>query len=151
MNEVQLVAMKKSNQEIFKERLLEVFAETGSSQSALARQLNVTQQTVQQWCVGRTQPRADVLDRLAEVVGKPVYWFFTPKDTQKSVPAGSATKEEPEVSNTQVHDFLTPDEKRLLDIYRDLPGTERRNMLRAFTLRLEEIDRFLEELRQQQK
>ncbi|ECC9707408.1 TPA: helix-turn-helix transcriptional regulator [Salmonella enterica subsp. salamae serovar 21:z10:[z6]] len=143
--------MKKSNQEIFKERLLEVLTETGSSQSALARQLNVTQQTVQQWCAGRTQPRADVLDRLAEIVGKPVYWFFTPKDTQESLPTHSASKEEPEISNTQVHGFLTPDEKRLLDIYRDLPGTERRNMLTVFTLRLEEIDKFLENLRQQQK
>ncbi|EKH01961.1 bacteriophage CI repressor helix-turn-helix domain protein [Escherichia coli PA7] len=42
---------------------------------------------------------------------------------------------------------LDDDEKALLDVYRNLPPVERRNMLAAFQMRLQKTDRILLRIR----
>ena len=41
-------------------------------------------------------------------------------------------------------DGLKPDERRLLELYRQLPEEEQKNMLRIFSIRLKELDELYE-------
>ncbi|HGB1823194.1 TPA: transcriptional regulator, partial [Salmonella enterica subsp. enterica serovar Bahrenfeld] len=45
-------------------------------------------------------------------------------------------------SESKEQTALTPEEKRLLDVFNKLPPTERNNMLLAFEMRLQELMEF---------
>lgn len=120
---------------IFEERLQQALAESGLSQSELGRRVGVNSQSVSGWVGAGIFPRKDKLELLPEALGKPLYWFFmTDEELQKY-----------EAAMTGVTD-LDEDEKALIEVYRQFPSLERRNMLAAFSARLKEVDEYFNEL-----
>lgn len=137
--------MKNTHETVFSRRLNEALTELGLSQSELARRIKVTPQAVQRWCNGDSSPRAKTLSALAEATGKPDHWFFISPEDEDNVyfsPISQRLTAESERRATP----LSADEEQLVNIYRDLPGVERKNMLAAFQSRLEEINNFIENL-----
>jgi len=65
----------------------------GLSQEKLADGLGLTFQQVQKYEKGANRISAGRLQRIAEVLGVPVAFFFAPDDTQKSSPSGSVDVE----------------------------------------------------------
>lgn len=57
-------------------RIKQVLAENGWSQSDLARRLGVSPQSVQYWTSGKTSPRGKSLSGLSRATGHPEHWFF---------------------------------------------------------------------------
>ncbi|EJX4925522.1 helix-turn-helix domain-containing protein [Salmonella enterica] len=139
--------MRESNRKIFQQRLIQVMSELETNQTGLAKMLNVTQQTVQQWIAGRSQPRMEQLDRLSEAVGKPVYWFFMPIDMDTEVNPQGHNKKVYEVEAATKGIALSQEEEKIINIYRDLPGEERKNILQELTYKIEAINNFIIELR----
>lgn len=136
--------MKNAHETVFAQRLNEALTELGLSQSELARRIKVTPQAVQRWCNGDSSPRSKALSALAEAIGKPEHWFFLPYG-DKPVSASQPGDKMLSASNDARPVFLSADEEKLINTYRDLPGAERKNMLAAFQARLEEVNKFLEE------
>ena len=137
--------MKSTNETIFSQRLNQALAELGLSQSELARRIEVTPQAVQRWCNGDSLPRARALSAMAVILGKPNHWFFISPEDEENVyirPKSQRLATESERHPT----FLSLDEEQLINIYRDLPGSERKNMLTTFQCRLDEINSFIEKL-----
>lgn len=87
----------------FNERLRTAIDDLGISQSVFAERMDTTPQSVWNWLAGVSMPRADMLDRLPAVTGRPLYWFFmTDNDTVNS---------------------LSGEESRMLKLFNDLlPG-----------------------------
>lgn len=109
-------------------RIAQVLTEKGWSKSQLARELGVTVQAVQHWAKGGSRPSGQNLTKLAEVSGKPEYWFFASDEDQVSTPAPHP-----------VYAELRDDELQLLETYNELPAVERQNMLSVFQMRLQEL------------
>ncbi|EAQ6362761.1 hypothetical protein DOH76_12110 [Salmonella enterica subsp. enterica serovar Oranienburg] len=143
--------MRKSNREIFQHRLNLVISELGTNQTGLARMLGVTQQTVQQWATGKSQPRMEQLDSLSEVTGKPVYWFFMPIDMDAEINPQEHSQKTSEEEAAKKGFSLSLEEEKIIDIYRDLPGVERKNILQELNYRLEMINHFIIESRKNNK
>lgn len=57
-------------------RLREARLEQGLSQARLAEMIGVSLRNVTRWESGATQPRAETLLRIAQVLGKPLPFFF---------------------------------------------------------------------------
>lgn len=145
--------MKESNQRTFQKRLITAMTELALSQSELSRQLGVAQQTVQQWCVGKSQPRMDLLDKLAEAVNKPVHWFFMPIDMDTETNSQRHNQKTSEnrdngspLFSTEKVITLSPEEQQLIHIYRDLPGKERKEVLHRLSRSLEVINNLIDQL-----
>lgn len=109
-------------------RIAEVLAEKGWNKSQLARELGISVQAVQHWAKGGSRPSGQNLTKLAEVSGRPEYWFFTSGEEQ--LPQ--------QVTSTECS-ALREDERQLLETYNELPGIERQNMLSVFQMRLQEL------------
>ncbi|HFQ6840897.1 helix-turn-helix domain-containing protein [Serratia marcescens] len=136
--------MKNTRETVFSQRLNEALTELGLSQSELARRIDVTPQAVQRWCNGYGSPRSKYLSAISKATGKPEHWFFLPYGTQQD--QASAVVDQPSsASDDLVSLTLTPDEIKLINTYRDLPGVERKRMLDLFELRLEEINKYITE------
>lgn len=58
-----------TNREIFRSNLSTFLEQTGSSQIDLASSLNVSKQTVSAWVNGKSYPRADVMEKIANYFG----------------------------------------------------------------------------------
>jgi transcriptional regulator with XRE-family HTH domain len=61
--------MNSKGKEHFAANLNRLMSDQGISQMDLARRLNRTQSTVSDWCNGRTYPRIDVMQQVADVFG----------------------------------------------------------------------------------
>lgn len=112
-------------------RIAQVLAEKGWNKSQLARELGISVQAVQHWAKGGSRPSGQNLSKLAEVSGKPEYWFFT--------------SDEDQVSSPEIRDGyagLRDDERQLLETYNELPSVERQNMLGVFQMRLQELKKY---------
>lgn len=119
--------MKMTTLEITTYRIKLVMKETGLSQAELARRLDVAQQTVQKWAKGISSPTTTNMDKLSDVTGRPPYWFLLPPDIDgEGVPGDH-------------HLQLKADERRLLELYREFPDVESKNMLLVFEMRLKEL------------
>lgn len=112
-------------------RIAQVLADKGWNKSQLARELGISVQAVQHWAKGGSRPSGQNLTKLAEVSGKPEYWFFTSSDDQSSAADISPEKA-----------ALREDERQLLEAYNELPPAERQNMLSVFQMRLQELKKF---------
>lgn len=60
----------------FGAQLRKILVEMNLTQSDFARRIGTTSQAVNGWCQSGVIPRSDVLERLPELTGKPVCWFF---------------------------------------------------------------------------
>ncbi|HHL2710483.1 MULTISPECIES: helix-turn-helix domain-containing protein [Yersinia] len=118
----------------FENRLQQALSELNMSQSELARRLDTTSQSVSGWCNG-ILPRKDKLERLPEVLGRPLYWFFLePNDPIV-----------PELATPQGKQ-LSEQESRLIERFNRLPTSEKEHMISLFETKIAEYDRLLEEL-----
>ena len=100
------------------ERLTEI-TNRGVTKADMARIAGVTPQAVNGWFKKGVISKKSAL-AIAEAVGISVAWLLGEDVGEK--------------------DGLKPDEQRLLELYRQLPEDEQRNMLRIVSLRLKELD-----------
>jgi transcriptional regulator with XRE-family HTH domain len=52
----------------------------GLTQKELCQTLDITEMTIYRWENGKSIPRLDKLEKLAELAQKPLYWFFLPNE-----------------------------------------------------------------------
>jgi len=100
------------------ERLTEI-TDRGVTKADMARIAGVTPQAVNGWFKKGVISKRSAL-AIADAVGISVAWLLGEDVDEK--------------------DGLKPDEKRLLELYRQLPEEEQKNMLRIVSLRLKELD-----------
>ncbi|MEP8819231.1 helix-turn-helix domain-containing protein [Enterobacter hormaechei] len=100
------------------ERLTEI-NDRGVTKADMARIAGVTPQAVNGWFKKGVISKRSAL-AIADAVGISVAWLLGEDVGEK--------------------DGLKPDEKRLLELYRQLPEEEQKNMLRIVSLRLKELD-----------
>ncbi|MCU6345957.1 helix-turn-helix domain-containing protein [Enterobacter quasiroggenkampii] len=95
----------------------------GFSKTEMAKIANVSKQAVTGWFRTGKMSKESAL-ALADAAGVSVPWLLGEDVGEK--------------------DGLKADEQRLLELYRQLPEEEQRNMLRIFALRLKELDELYE-------
>lgn len=95
----------------------------GFSKTEMAKVANVSKQAVTGWFRTGKMSKESAL-ALADAAGVSVPWLLGEDVDEK--------------------DGLKADEQRLLELYRQLPEEEQRNMLRIFSLRLKELDELYE-------
>ncbi|MBC5097029.1 transcriptional regulator [Klebsiella variicola] len=116
-------------------RLQRVLDEIGMSQSELGRRIGATSQSVNGWCQAGILPRKEMLEQLPDITGKPLYWFFMTDEDEE-------TLQQPRSEDIYV---LTPETKKLIEIYDQLPQVEQERFIGLMQLRLEELDAFMNE------
>lgn len=116
-------------------RLQRVLDEIGMSQSELGRRIGATSQSVNGWCQAGILPRKEMLEQLPDITGKPLYWFFMTDEDEE-------TLQQPRSEDIYV---LTPETKKLIEIYDQLPQVEQERFVGLMQLRLEELDAFMNE------
>lgn len=95
----------------------------GFSKTEMAKITGVSKQAVSGWFkTGRISKESAL--SLADATGVSVPWLLGEDVSEK--------------------DGLKADEQRLLELYRQLPEEEQRNMMRVFSLRLKELDELYE-------
>lgn len=117
--------MKMKTLEVTAYRIKRLLQETGWSQKDLGQKIGVSQQTVQRWAAGVVSPNPDNLDKLTEVTGHPPHWFMLAPDARDMVGSDNES--------------LTAEEQRLVELYREFPEVESKNMLLVFEMRLKEL------------
>jgi len=120
----------------FGERLQRVLNETGISQSELGRRVGATSQSVNGWCQAGILPRKDVLELLPKATGKPLYWFFMEDHEEEEMPVEVLSGKPLELSERQ---------KRLLEVFDQLPSVEQDRFIDLASSRLKELDDFMAE------
>ncbi|HDZ0559007.1 helix-turn-helix domain-containing protein [Klebsiella pneumoniae] len=116
-------------------RLQRILDEIGMSQSELGRRIGATSQSVNGWCQAGILPRKEMLEQLPDITGKPLYWFFMTDEDEE-------TLQPPRSEDIYV---LTPETKKLIEIYDQLPQVEQERFVGLMQLRLEELDAFMNE------
>ncbi|SWV67565.1 helix-turn-helix domain-containing protein [Klebsiella pneumoniae] len=104
------------------ERLTEI-TDRGVTKADMARIAGVTPQAVNGWFKKGVISKKSAL-AIADAVGISVAWLLGEDVDEK--------------------DGLKPDEQRLLELYRQLPDEEQKNMHRIFAIRLKELDELYE-------
>lgn len=122
-------------------RLQRVLDEIGMSQSELGRRIGATSQSVNGWCQAGILPRKEMLEQLPDITGKPLYWFFMTDEDEE-------TLQPPSSEDIYV---LTPETKKLIEIYDQLPQMEQERFIGLMQLRLEELDAFMKEYLKKRK
>lgn len=122
-------------------RLQRVLDEIGMSQSELGRRIGATSQSVNGWCQAGILPRKEMLEQLPDITGKPLYWFFMTDEDEE-------TLQSPSSEDIYV---LTPETKKLIEIYDQLPQVEQERFIGLMQLRLEELDAFMKEYLKKRK
>ncbi|HCB9076696.1 TPA: transcriptional regulator [Klebsiella pneumoniae] len=122
-------------------RLQRVLDEIGMSQSELGRRIGATSQSVNGWCQAGILPRKEMLEQLPDITGKPLYWFFMADEDED-------TLHPPRSEDIYV---LTPETKKLIEIYDQLPQVEQERFIGLMQLRLEELDAFMNEYLKKRK
>ncbi|EOV8479782.1 transcriptional regulator [Klebsiella aerogenes] len=111
------------------------------SQSELGRRIGATSQSVNGWCQAGILPRKEMLEQLPDITGKPLYWFFMTDEDEETL--------QPPISEDIY--VLTPETKKLIDIYDQLPQVEQERFVGLMQLRLEELDAFMNEYLKKRK
>lgn len=104
-------------------RLNEIIEQRKITKADIARICGVSSQSVNNWFVRGTIGKSSAI-KLADALGVSLEWVLGQEVDEK--------------------DGLKPDEQRLLELYRQLPGEEQQNMLRIFAIRLKELDELYE-------
>lgn len=100
-------------------RLNEILELKKLTKADIARICGVSAQSVNNWFVRGTIGKSSAI-KLADALGVSLEWVLGQEVDEKG--------------------GLKPDELRLLELYRQLPEEEQKNMLRVFSIRLKELD-----------
>ena len=68
-------------------RISEARKESGLTQQAFGRKVGSAARTVQTWEHGQRIPRAETMERIALLTGRPVWWFYTETDAPETAAA----------------------------------------------------------------
>ncbi|AUU93885.1 MULTISPECIES: helix-turn-helix domain-containing protein [Enterobacteriaceae] len=101
------------------QRLNEILELKKLTKADIARICGVSAQSVNNWFVRGTIGKSSAI-KLADALGVSLEWVLGQEVDEKG--------------------GLKPDELRLLELYRQLPEEEQKNMLRVFSIRLKELD-----------
>lgn len=101
------------------QRLNEILELKKLTKADIARICGVSAQSVNNWFVRGTIGKSSAI-KLANALGVSLEWVLGQEVDEKG--------------------GLKPDELRLLELYRQLPEEEQKNMLRVFSIRLKELD-----------
>lgn len=74
--------MNKVN-EIFSKNLNQCLKDKRMTATALAKKMNIQKSTVSEWRTNNRFPRSNQLEQLAEVLEKPIHWFFEEEHEQQ--------------------------------------------------------------------
>lgn len=74
--------MNKVN-EIFSNNLNQCLKDKKMTASALAKKMSIQKSTVSEWRTNNRFPRSNQLEQLAEVLEKPIHWFFEEEHKQQ--------------------------------------------------------------------
>lgn len=74
--------MNKVN-EIFSNNLNQCLKDKKMTASALAKKMSIQKSTVSEWRTNNRLPRSNQLEQLAEVLEKPIHWFFEEEHKQQ--------------------------------------------------------------------
>jgi transcriptional regulator with XRE-family HTH domain len=118
---MQGMTIKKANPNLIA-RLNEL-NEKGLSKSEMARIAGVSKQAVTGWFRTGTMSKNSAL-AIAEATGISVAWLLG--------------------ENVEENSGLTPNEAEMLQLYRQLPEPDQKNMIAAFGARLKELDEFVD-------
>ncbi|MFQ3393543.1 helix-turn-helix domain-containing protein [Enterobacter sp.] len=105
------------------QRLNEILELKKLTKADIARICGVSAQSVNNWFVRGTIGKSSAI-KLADALGVSLEWVLGQEVDEKG--------------------GLKPDELRLLELYRQLPEEEQKNMLRVFSIRLKELDELYE-------
>ena len=64
-------------------KIKQALFETGTTQEALAKKLDVTQGMITHWVTGRKKPTVESLERIAEALGLTLDYFISNKDANE--------------------------------------------------------------------
>ena len=100
----------------FRERITELVEGLGKSQSDIAADLGVSKQTLSAWITGQNSPRTPTVTALAAYFGVTVPWLngFDVSKYETCLPSSDISR-----------DMLSPDEQRLVELYRNAESTAR--------------------------
>jgi len=124
----------------FEERLIRALEEAGISQSELGRRVGVNSQSVSGWCNSGIIPRKEKLALLPDALDKPLYWFFMSDEEERWL------KE-----TTESKTVLNDKQRRLLDVFDQLPEVEQDRFIALANDRLDELDKFMAEFLKKRK
>lgn len=113
----------KDKNEILIARLQEL-VDGGLSKTEMSRIAGVSKQAVTGWFKTGTMSKASAI-ALSEAAGVSLAWLFGE-----------------DIENPSE---LRPDERKLLNLYNQLPRIERENMIQSFSHRLKELDEWVDE------
>lgn len=68
--------MKKNEEKILIKKLKLAMLESGLNQTQLAKKLGISHASVSAWLHNKANPGLDLLEKIAQVTGKPVNYFF---------------------------------------------------------------------------
>ncbi|QZN94137.1 helix-turn-helix domain-containing protein [Symbiopectobacterium purcellii] len=120
------------------QKITQVLYEKGWNRSELARRMGLSVQAVQQWAAGATKPNGKNLTKLAETTGKPEHWFFIESSEEQESADKPASKNESTDLNQQ--------QRRLIELFDQMPESEKGKMIHLFEEKVKEYDRLLNEL-----
>lgn len=60
----------------YTEKLKQAFEETQQTRAIIAKETGVSVRTIDYWCSGRSLPNIQELHKIAEIIKKPITWFF---------------------------------------------------------------------------
>lgn len=124
----------------FEERLIRALEEAGISQSELGRRVGVNSQSVSGWCNSGIIPRKEKLALLPKALDKPLYWFFMSDEEERWL------KE-----TTESKTVLNDKQRRLLEVFDQLPEVEQDRFIALANDRLDELDKFMAEFLKKRK
>lgn len=104
---------------VFWKKALSIMEKKGIKQASLARNLNKAQTSVHNWVSRDTIPQADDAVKIADLLGVTVRYLVTGEDEHQ----------------------LTPQEKRLLDLCKELPSEKMEAVITVAKTLKRDIDR----------
>ena len=107
-----------------KERFKRARRERGWSQTELARRMPVTQPSVAEWESGRKAPSMKNMVRLAKLLEVGFEWLSTGRGEVRPPSAYSVSE------TTPVYEVMSPEERRLLNLFARLKPKEREALLK---------------------
>lgn len=134
--------MDKNIDTVFQKRLYQLLDELGITCSELSRQLGVTPQGAHRWLAGKSIPRQATMKKLSKLINKPQSWFYTSSEQEtdhNNPPHCRDSYLNPDMKSL----IVSTEEELIINIFRELPGEERRKMIRIFNLRLSEINNYI--------
>lgn len=112
---------------LFKERLRELMTEKEVNQVQLAKEIDFSQRSISMWLLGQAEPRETALRRLSQFFGCSVDYLLGRSDDFGNITVTSSPSSD--LSASSPNASLTPEEREILETYRNLPPHRRKTFM----------------------